>query len=703
MNVHVIFNAHIDPIWLWPWQSGLDEVLATCRSACDHLDAHPELVFTRGEAWVYEQVERLDPELFARIRRHVESGQWEIVGGWWIQPDCNLPSGWAFERQIELGREYFQNRFGRFPRIAYNVDSFGHAATLPTIMRAAGQDRYVMMRPQQDEMSLPAHLFRWREKEGSAEVVTFRIASGYLTYEPSLERVKRTIDRMPEGIEHTMCFMGVGDHGGGPTERQIAWCRENENAIPGARIVMSSPSRFFDAVEGQTHTLPLVTGELQMHAVGCYTVHRPVKLGVRRGEHLLRQAEIMQQTSPQPQAVEPLHEAWKRVCFHHFHDTLGGTCLPSAFQQVQDQLGYAAAVADETLQYGLRLKLRELPDDALQRIVLCNASDAPFDGFIEFEPWLDWQEWNPEWQLQDADGVPVPFQRLHSESLAQPQPRLLFERLIAPAGLNVVKIAKHAEPAPEVESLLVALSQSIGNEFVSCSPTALAWGDDFQIATPHLALIEDPSDTWSHWIDRYPEGPGETAQWSLPSLIDSGPLMASLMQTGRIGQSTLKAEWRVYADEPFIELKLNIHWCETNKVLKMVVPLEETVETRTDGILAGNLERPNNGRECPLRDWTLLDLQDAKLAVVCPDVFGLDATPSQVRLTLLRSSVMAYHVPYFSVAPRKVISDQGVHEFRFRFFIGEAVSTELLDAHAFMMQRPLVVADLTRGMPKRFD
>jgi len=703
MNVHLIFNAHIDPIWLWPWQSGLDEVLATCRSACDRLDAHPDLIFTRGEAWVYQQVERLDPELFARIRGHVEGGQWEIVGGWWIQPDCNLPSGWAFERQIELGREYFQDRFGIFPRIAYNVDSFGHAATLPTIMRAAGQDRYVMMRPQQEEMALPAHLFRWREREGSPEVVTFRIASGYLTYEPNLDRVKRTIDGMPEGIEHTMCFMGVGDHGGGPTERQIAWCRENEHAIPGARLAMSSPSRFFDAVAGQTASLPLVTGELQMHAVGCYTVHRPVKLGVRRGEHLLRQAEIMQQISPQPSAVEPLREAWKRVCFHHFHDTLGGTCLPSAFQQVHDQLGYAAAIADETLQYGLRLKLRELPDNKLQRIVLCNASDAPFNGFVEFEPWLDWQEWKPNWRLQDGAGHAVPFQLMHSESLAQPQPRLLFKAEIPPGELKSIKINKDADTISPIETELVALSQSIGNEYVSCSPAGLVWGDDFQIAMPHLTLIEDPSDTWSHWIDRYPEGPGETAQWSLPSLIDSGPLMASLMQTGKIGRSTLKAEWRVYAGEPFVELNLNVHWSETNKVLKLVVPFEETVATRTDGILAGHLVRPNNGRECPLRDWTLFELQDASLGVVCPDVFGLDGSPSQLRLTLLRSSVMAFHVPYFSEAPRKVIADQGVHEFRFRFFSGTATGPKLLDNHALMLQRPPLIADLTRGMPKRFD
>jgi alpha-mannosidase len=154
ISVHVIFNAHLDPVWVWPWQSGLDAALATCRSACDRLDANPDVVFSRGEAWVYQQIEDLDPALFARIRRHVEAGRWEIVGGWWIQPDCNLPNGFAFERQIALGLDYFREKFGTAPRIAYNVDSFGHSAALPGLMRAAGQDRYVMMRPQHHEMNL---------------------------------------------------------------------------------------------------------------------------------------------------------------------------------------------------------------------------------------------------------------------------------------------------------------------------------------------------------------------------------------------------------------------------------------------------------------------------------------------------------------------------------------------------------------------
>ncbi len=113
--VHMIGNAHIDPVWLWPWQAGVDEALATFRSAADRCDEYPAFVFTRGESWLYRQVERLDPALFARVRRLVAQGQWHITGGQYTQPDGNLPTRMGWERQFLHGRRYFQDRFGVRP------------------------------------------------------------------------------------------------------------------------------------------------------------------------------------------------------------------------------------------------------------------------------------------------------------------------------------------------------------------------------------------------------------------------------------------------------------------------------------------------------------------------------------------------------------------------------------------------------------
>ncbi len=441
ITVHMIAETHIDPVWLWPWQDGLDTVLATLRSACNLLDEFPEFIFSHGEAWTYKQVEMVDPELFERIRGHVRGGRWEIIGGWWMQPDCNLPSGFGFERQIETGKRYFLDRFGGFPETAVNVDSFGHAASLPGFISAAGQKYYVMMRPQEHEMALPARVFRWRGTPDGPEVVTFRIAGSYgaATIEP--EHIARSMSELPEGLDQTMCFYGVGDHGGGPTAESVRWIAENRDAIDGCRLVFSSPSRFFKAIA--VKDLPVVTGELQMHAIGCYSVERKIKTLVRHSEHALRQAEIMRDSGggAGPDDKSRIDEAWERVCFNHFHDVLAGTCLPSAYPACYAQLGSAYSAADDILTYGLRRKVLSLPDDPLQRMAFFNASDEAYHGYVEFEPWLGLEgPWTPEHRLLNERDESIDYQVLRSEAVVDGMVRLLIHGSLEAGEMLSVKI-----------------------------------------------------------------------------------------------------------------------------------------------------------------------------------------------------------------------------------------------------------------------
>jgi alpha-mannosidase len=701
-TVHLIFNAHLDPIWLWPWQAGTDEALATCRSACDRLDRHPTLMFSQGEAWIFREIEQLDPALFARIRTHVASGRWEVVNGWWTQPDCNQPSGFGCERQIALGLKYFRERFGIQPRVGYNIDSFGHAATLPGYMHAAGQHSYVMMRPGEHEMKLPANLFRWRGYEGGPEIATFRIPTGYCQRHLWPDLFRACFDGVPEEVGHTMLFLGVGDHGGGPTEGQIAWIEDHRRDFPALNLEYSTPRRFFKAIRPQLARLPLVTGELQMHAVGCYTVHRPVKTAVRRAEHRLRQAEIVQAATRDPESANRIERAWKRVCIHHFHDTLGGTCIPSAYGAVLDQLGGAAAEGDEIVQHGLRRLAAALPDEPRQRLVLMNASDRAWAGYCEYEPWLE-PTWRNDVTVLDEQDRVIPHQRIHAEAVCDGLHRMVLRVELAPGQVRALRLERRPQPpvASGVEVTAKAMHPLAGG--IAIDPAT------WTLRSPHgdlplrLDLLDDASDTWSHGLDRYPEGPVASARWEEPCHFETGPLMASASLQGRIGESRLEAEWRVYAGEPFADLRLRVTWVERRKLLKFVAVFPTACSGRTDGIPGGDLVRPAIGRESPLRDWTRCDLAEGvQAAVVCPDVFATDGDLGRLRLTLLRSPIMAHHDPHGPSAPRMVYADQGEHEFRFRFFLGRGLDARRLDDEAAMFQRPLTMADVTRGMPSRF-
>ncbi|MFA7344265.1 MAG: hypothetical protein WC003_08185 [Terrimicrobiaceae bacterium] len=699
-TIHLVFNAHLDPVWLWPWSAGLDEIVNTCETTCAILERHPDVIFTRGEAWVYAMIEKLHPALFRRIKGLIKRGQWEVIGGWWVQPDCNLPSGFALEKQIALGKEYFENAFGHFPGIAYNVDSFGHSAALPGLMAAAGQTHYVMMRPMEDEKTLPARLFRWRGRKGEKEIVTFRVPPYYCTpVEITLAHLEASLTALPEGVSHTMCFVGVGDHGGGPTEEMIAFCRANRDAIPGARLEFSSPSRFFAAVEKQKPSLPLVTGEMQMHAIGCYSVHRSVKLDVRRAEHLLAQAEnaLGQDATLEKEHRRSMEDAWRWTCFHHFHDTLCGTCIPGAYGQVDAQLGFGKAVADEVLQYALRRKSAQLPPASRQRLVLGNYSGADFDGWIEHEPWLEWTKWQPGWSLVDEKGKTVPHQVIHeARHDAGHLVRLLFRIRIKCGARPVLHIGT---PLKGVPPPAPAPGLTVGK--MPGGTLSLRHGDQDWPA-PTLQLAEDLSDTWSHGLHSFEGKIAGEAKWGKPRQINSGPLLNAWHIGGQIGKSPLEAEWRAYAGEDFLELRLRVTWLETFRILRLAWQPGAGITSREDGISGGSLRRECDGREYNVHDWTLLNLADGRKAgVVLPDTYSLSGTGEELRLTLLRSCIMAHDIPGIPGPGRRTVSDHGVQAFLFRFHPAGTASAAKMARHALGLHRPPLVSDLTRGMPWR--
>ncbi len=698
-TVHLIFNAHIDPIWLWPWTSGLDSILNTCETMCNLLDRNPDVTFTRGEAWAYEQIENIDPRLFQRIKKHVRAGRWEIVGGWYIQPDCNLPGVEGFRKQIELGRAYFESRFNAFPKIAYNVDSFGHASILPRLMRAAGQTHYIMMRPQEHEKKLPARLFRWRGEKNGPEVTVFRIAG---EYNHGCEREKlrtdlleKSISELPPGVEDTMCFVGVGDHGGGPTQEIIDWCRAHPNPLPNVQLTFSTPARFFQTVAAHEKSLPLVTGDLQMHAIGCYSVYRRAKTEIRRAENLLIQAkEALRADRALAQSTKSQMElAWKRVCFHHFHDTLGGTCIPSAYPFVFDQLGEACSIGDEILQRVLRRKTATFAPHAEQRIVIANYSGAEWNDWIEHEPWLEKLKNEGEWIVRDERNRVVPHQRLQAEAVVTWQtPRLLLPLKIAPGEQRILRIAQISEtriPWKKAPRWKLRGTQLVGPR--------QSW------RLPKLRLIEDKTDTWSHGIHSYEGAIQAEAKWDKPILLESGPLLDAWWTEGTIGESKLGAEWRCYADANYFELRLRVNWGEKQRVLRLDFEPGELADEREDGVPGEGLRRENDGRERPVRDRTLLSLKNGKKAgAVFPEIYSLSATKKALRLTLLRSPMLAQHDPFPTTPfPRAQWSDRGEHFFTFRFYPEGSVTAAQLDRDALALQRPPTFASITRGMPTK--
>ena len=84
-------------------------------------------------------VNRIENEGYMELSQLVKENKWHVSGGWYLQPDCNIPNGESFIRQIAAGREYFSEKFGVYPETAVNFDSFGHTRGLVQILKKCGQ------------------------------------------------------------------------------------------------------------------------------------------------------------------------------------------------------------------------------------------------------------------------------------------------------------------------------------------------------------------------------------------------------------------------------------------------------------------------------------------------------------------------------------------------------------------------------------
>ena len=343
-RIHLICNAHLDPVWQWGWEEGASEAVATFRTAARILREHPSLIFNHNEAILYQWVERLDPGLFAEIRKLVREGRWAVGGGWFIQPDANLPGLESIIRHISEGREYFWKKFGAMPKVAYNFDSFGHSAGLPQVLRRAGYAMYIHLRPQAAELDLPADLYRWRGCDGS-EIVGLRISVGlYHTERDNIE------ERLKEGTELAFkigrdipVFWGLGDHGGGPTRGDLKRIDEFTRREKRVRFIHSTPDLLYEALKVEAKSAPVFEGGLHRVFTGCYTSLSRIKRRAQESLGRLVQAEALRAASwrltGQTYPEDELREAWRGHLFNDFHDILTGTCTESAERDAHDLYG----------------------------------------------------------------------------------------------------------------------------------------------------------------------------------------------------------------------------------------------------------------------------------------------------------------------------------------------------------------------------
>ena len=715
-TIHMIGNAHLDPIFLWPWQRGADEALATCRTACDILDAYPDAVFTRGEAWVYQQVKTLDPATFARMQGHIASGQWAVVNGWWVQPDVNLPTEEAILRSARIGQGWFRRHLGlKSVTVAYNVDSFGHGAYLPRMIRQAGQRYYVFTRPSQAQMKLPAGPFRWRSPDGH-EVLAYRAwAYGWDASDLSAN-INNVLSQAVGLPPHGMCFYGVSDHGGGPTRGAVEWIAAHREYTSGVHLEYSSPDRFFAAIEPYRDQLPIIEGELQYMHIGCYAVNAGLKREMRTAEFAVVDTETLLGTLDRHATRAEKDEvtlAWEHIAFNGFHDVLAGTSPEEAMRAQVRQLGEAISRLERVEYTALRthpaLAAREQING--HRLHLVNRLARPWQGHAEGEIWFNYMPW--EHHFEDEEGATVPVQSLEPSSVILGSlygghgiQRFLFPLSLAATEWKTLRIVR-GTPEPPASDLAweggVLRNAHLQVTFCCEGIAGIEHDGRQRLAAPFgLACLDDQRDTWGDGSDHYEGSLRATANFTAPVLVEDGPLRATVRLDGMVGSSEARLFVSLYRIERAVHCRLAISYHETMSVLKAYLHPAGGITGHRDRVAGGWIDRPAGGRECPVHHASLL----ASMGVVFPDTFALDADNARCGLTLIRNN---RHVVQFGNIPRetrprmveKPGTDEGPHNLRFSllFDADDASAEAVLD----VAQRPPHCWDDFRNIDRNYQ
>jgi alpha-mannosidase len=703
-TLHMIGNAHLDPVWLWRWQEGFQAAKATFRSALDRMNESDDFLFTSSSAAIYEWVERNDPRMFAEIQARVAEGRWQIVGGTWIQPDCNLPCGESFARQGLYGQRYFKQKLGVTSTVGYNVDSFGHHGMMPQILKQSGMDFYIFMRPGPHEKGLPGRLFWWESDDG-ARVLAFRIPHAYCTWAHELDQhVRRCFDDLKSPFDALMCFYGVGNHGGGPTIANLDSIRRM-NADPAfPRMIFSTPGRFFAELLAKDLPIPTVHDDLQHHASGCYAAHSGIKRWNRQAENMLLAAEkfcaIAERVTGQPYPAE-LERAWKNVLFNQFHDILGGTSLEVAYDDARDMHGEAMAIAGRSLNDAIQSLAWNihLPHTAgLTPIVVFNPHAWPSTTPVD----LDIGEVQEGDLLLDDQGRAVPMQLIRPPLVVSGwRRRLSFVAELPPLGYRVYWVGPAIEetgrqgdkvtngqvqsPISQSPNLPISLSgndTTLENEYLrlTLDPATGAISslydkrhqlEVFCGPAARAIVIDDPSDTWSHGVHRFDKQIGVFSATRV-RLVEQGPVQATIRVESAYGSSTLAQEFTLYHGLDMIEVRITVDWREQFKALALSFPVDLRFFKATYEIPFGQIARPADGEEEPGQSW--IDLSGEACAAGVPyglsllndGKYSFSVTDRDMRMTVLRSPIYAHHDPTVP-EPGEPYSfiDQGIQHFNY--------------------------------------
>ena len=347
LTVHFNGHAHIDMNWMWGYNETVAVALDTFRTVMKLMDRYPLFTFSQSQTSTYRIVETFDPDLFEQIAKRIKEGRWEVTASTWVEADKNMTDIESMARHLLYTRQYMKEHFdlGKDDvRIDFEPDTFGHSRFVPELLAQSGVKYYYHVRGNIPEDGRELH--RWQSPSGRS-VLMYREPEGYggpVEFN-CLSRVPEDCRR--NGVTHKLKVYGVGDHGGGPTRRDIERILTMMEWPVAPTVKFGTYREFFAAVEAENAEFPVINKEINYVFTGCYTSQAAIKEANRRSERALYAAEAADALAGVLRGLSryDFSEGWKNTLFNQFHDIVTGSGVVHtrnyAMGRYQETMGYA--------------------------------------------------------------------------------------------------------------------------------------------------------------------------------------------------------------------------------------------------------------------------------------------------------------------------------------------------------------------------
>lgn len=701
---YLLCNAHLDPVWLWQRQEGMAEAISTFRVAANFCEEFDGFVFNHNESVLYEWVEENEPELFKKIQKLVKEGKWHIFGGWYLQPDCLMPSGESLIRQIETGSRYFDEKFGISTKTAANLDSFGHSKGLVQILKKCGFEHYIFHRPYNivDEEN-----FIWKGYDGS-EIIGHRAYGSYNSGKgKATEKIDRFLNDAVDGPN--MLLWGIGDHGGGPSRIDLEKIDEYIKNHKDIKVRHSSCDEYFSLID--KNNLKTVIDRSMVHCmVGCYTSMVRIKQLHRALENELNICEKMIAVSGIDYDKNALHEAEKALLFCEFHDILPGSMIKSSEEDSVRLLNYGREITSKICAKAffklcegqVESKAGEVP------VLVFNPNPYPVTQDIEVEFQLEDQNWTENEvtivNVRDEKGKILPTQNEQEESNLNLdwRKRVVFRAELKPMCINrfdceLSRINAERRPIENCErnenqfvfkndSMEVRIGKKTGLIEKYCVN-----GVDY-ISSPSgkIIVLKDDEDPWGMRVDSFNDRIGEFTllgkkeankfngyadeNFENVRIIENGKVRCKIQATFINRNSFAVVTYTIPKNDSYIDINVKTFTNDVNTMYKLSFSTPFENGKAISQMAFGREEMEKENKEVVCQKWCGLFEENKGLAILNKGTHGYSADKGKINISLLRTAVCSAH----PIGDRRYVDhdrfqnhiDMGERDFSFRLTTG---------------------------------